>query len=132
MAASAVIILMLGAVHVLYTFVGAKLHPRDAHLREAMAEGQLVLTRQTTLWRAWIGFNASHGQGAILFGLLFGYLALREPALLFDSIFLRATGMAMLASYLVLAHRYWFKLPFRGIALAAVLYLAACLLAAGR
>jgi hypothetical protein len=126
MAASAAVVLALGAVHLLYTFVGVKLHPRDARVREAMDEGQLVLTRQTTLWRAWIGFNASHAQGAILFGLVFGFLALRAPALLFESIFLRATGLAMLASYLVLAHRYWFKVPFRGVALATLLYGAAC------
>lgn len=126
MAASAAVVLTLGVVHVLYTFVGVKLHPRDASVRAAMDEGRLVLTRQTTIWRAWIGFNASHGQGAILFGLIFGFLALRAPALLFESNFLRTTGLAMLASYIVLAHRYWFRVPFLGLALATVLYVAAC------
>jgi len=131
MVASAAVILLLGTVHVLYTFFGVKLHPRESHVRAAMDEGRLVLTRQTTLWRAWIGFNASHGQGAILFGLVFGFLALQAPALLFGSVFLRAVGLAMLLTYLVLAHRYWFKVPFRGIALATVLYVVACVLAAG-
>ena len=28
-----------------------------------------MITPQTTLWRAWIGFNASHSLAAILFGL---------------------------------------------------------------
>ncbi len=31
-AASAAIILLLGLVHLLYTFVGTRLHPRDASL----------------------------------------------------------------------------------------------------
>lgn len=129
MTASAAIILFLGTVHVLLTFAGVKLHPRDPLLRAAMEAVPLVLTRQTTLWRAWIGFNASHGQGAILFGLVFGYLALRAPTLLFGSIFLRALGLAALAGWLALARRYWFRAPVRGVALALLLYLAACVLA---
>jgi hypothetical protein len=130
MVASAIVVLLLGAVHLLYTFVGVRLHPRDASVREAMNQGRLVLTRETTLWRAWIGFNASHAQGAILFGLIFGFLALREPALLFGSAFLRGTGFAMLAGYLVLAHRYWFKIPLLGLLLATLLYVAACVVGA--
>ena len=33
-------------------------------------------TKETTMWRCWVGFNASHSMGLILFGLAFGYLAL--------------------------------------------------------
>jgi hypothetical protein len=96
-------LLALCMVHVLFTFVGEKFHPRDAGLREAMQQGHPVITRQTTLWRTWIGFNASHGQGAILFGLVYGFRAQRAPSLLFGSMFLRLTGLAMISSYLVLA-----------------------------
>src|SRR5438046_6957052 len=28
------------------------------------------------MWRAWVGFNASHSMGAMLFGLVFAFLAL--------------------------------------------------------
>ncbi len=75
-ATSAAIILMLGSAHLLYTFVGPKLLPRNSDLQSAMKSSSLVITKETTMWRAWIGFNASHSMGAILFGLIYGYLSL--------------------------------------------------------
>lgn len=125
--AGAFIILVLGSVHLLYTFRGSKLHPRDADLIARMRETSPVLTRETTIWKAWIGFNASHGFGAMLFGATYGYLAVAQSALLFSSTYLQALGLAMLIGYLALARAYWFSIPRRGIALAAVLYVAALL-----
>jgi hypothetical protein len=127
-AASAAIILLLGLIHVVYTFRGSKLHPRDADLHAQMKAGSPVITRETTMWKTWIGFNASHGLGAIVFGLVFGYLALAQGALLLQSTYLLVVGLGALASYLVLAAAYWFSIPFRGIALATVLYIGALVL----
>ena len=124
-AASAAIILMLGAIHLLYTFRGAKLHPRERALQERMKETSPVLTRQTTMWKSWVGFNASHSQGAILFGLIYGYLALAHAALLFQSPYLLLLGLAMLLGYAFLGKRYWFSIPYRCILAATVLYIAA-------
>ncbi len=118
MALSAGILLLLGSLHLLYTFVGPKLRPRDPQLIERMQADTLVLTRRTTVWKAWIGFNASHSLGGILFGLVYGYLALVEPAFLFASKFLLAVALGMLACLLVLAWRYWFRIPLTGVALA--------------
>jgi hypothetical protein len=69
-AAGAAIILLLGLMHLLYTFYGPKLLPRDPELQMRMQEISLVISRQTTMWKAWVGFNTSHshGYGAILFG----------------------------------------------------------------
>ena len=50
----------LGGLHLLYTFHGDKLHPRDPAVRDAMEHSNLVITRQTTVWRANQGFNATH------------------------------------------------------------------------
>ena len=61
MFASAVIIGTLGSVHLVYTFVGVKLHPRDPRLIRRMQQTSMVLTRDTSVWRAWIGFNAIGG-----------------------------------------------------------------------
>jgi hypothetical protein len=127
MAASAAIILLLGSFHLLYTFSGSKLHPRDPALIERMKEVSPVLTRQTTMWKAWIGFNASHSYGAQLFGLVYGYLALLHPDFLFKSTFLLALGFLLLAAYAVLGKNYWFKIPFRGVLLSLALYVAALL-----
>jgi hypothetical protein len=124
-AASAAILFWLGSIHLYYTFHGRKLHPRDATLQARMQEVCPVLTTQTSMWKAWIGFNASHSYGAILFGLVYGYLALFHGALLFQSWFLSLVGLALLAGYVFLAKRYWFGIPYRGIVLATALYVIA-------
>ena len=125
MAASAGIILLLGSAHLLLTFVGGKLHPRDGALEARMREVPLVLTDETTMWRAWVGFNASHSVGAILFGVVYGDLAVAHHALLFASPLLLGTGLAVLIGYMLLAWRCWFSAPLRGIGLATALYVAA-------
>lgn len=130
MSASAGVILLLGLAHLLFTFRGQRLHPRDAAVMAAMQQALPNITRETTMWRAWIGFNASHSYGAILFGLVWGYLALAQPALLLGSPFLLALGALLLGAYVHLAWRYWFSIPFRGIVLASLLYLAALLMLA--
>jgi hypothetical protein len=127
---AAIVIGLLGAVHLLYTFRGPKLLPRNPAVVHAMQGSALVLTKETSVWRAWLGFNASHGLGAVLFGFVFGHLALQAPALLFGSPFLQALALLVLTAWLALAWRYWFRIPFAGIALAWLLTLAAVLAAA--
>ena len=121
-AAAAAIFLVLGCLHLAYTFIGPKFDPRDAALKLRMQEVSPVITRETTMWRCWVGFNASHSYGAILFGWIYGYLALAHGKLLFESPFLLLTGVAFIAAYAVLARTYWFSIPFRGIVTGAVLY----------
>src|SRR6188768_316110 len=96
MTLSALVLSTLGVLHLIYTFHGPKLTPRDPDLQARMAEVHPVITRQTTMWRAWVGFNASHSMGAILFGLIYG----------------------------VLGKVYWFRIPFRGIVISLACYLA--------
>jgi hypothetical protein len=122
-AASAGVILLLGLVHLLYTFRGPKLHPRDPDLTSRMMIISPVISRETTMWRVWVGFNATHSFGLILFGALYGYLAIRHRAFLFHSWFLLALGFALLLGYALIARLYFFTAPFRGIVLAAALYL---------
>jgi hypothetical protein len=109
---------VLGTLHLIYTFSGPKLLPRDPDLVASMQRAMLVITRETTVWRAWIGFNASHSMGAMLFGLVFGYLAAAHPDVLFGSVFLLAVGFAMLGGLVVLAKLYWFSVPFAGVTIA--------------
>ena len=124
-AASTAILLLLGLIHLVYTFRGTKLHPRDAALLARLKEVSPVITRETTMWKAWIGFNASHSYGAMLFGLVYGYLALVHAAFLFQSTFLLLIGLLFLAGYALLGKVYWFSVPFRGIVLSASFYVAA-------
>ena len=121
--ASAAVILFLGLLHLVYTFRGPMLHPSDPDLTARMMIVSPVISRETTMWRVWIGFNATHSFGLILFGALYGYLSMRHRAFLFHSWFLLALGFALLLGYAVIAKLYFFTAPFRGVVLAAVLYL---------
>ena len=123
--ASAVIVFALGLVRLLITFRGPKLRPRSAALLAQMQADSPGITRQTSMWRAWLGFNASHSLGAMLYGAVYGYFALCQPQLLFGSAYLSLLGAALLSSYLWLARRYWFSAPLAGISLASICYAAA-------
>lgn len=124
-AASSAIVLLLGVAHLLFTFRGPKLLPRDPALQTRMQEVSPVITRQTTMWKAWIGFNASHSVGLILFGALYAYLALAHGELLFGSVFLLGLGLTVLLAYMFLAKQYFFRVPLLGVIVATVLYVAA-------
>jgi len=124
MFSSTLIILSLVLMHTWITFSGNKLSPREQGLQEKLSNSYLVLTRQTTFWKAWIGFNASHSFGAILFSLIYGYLALLQTDLLFHSTFLSGVGLLFLIGYFVLGKVYWFSVPFTGISLALICYVA--------
>jgi hypothetical protein len=115
-AASALLIFFLGSMHLLLTFRGPAFHPRDPALMAQMqADSPRIARGATSMWRAGIGFHASHSLGAMLFGLVWTYLALAGE------------GMLTLAAYLMLAKVYWFKVPLRGIGLASSLYAAGLL-----
>jgi hypothetical protein len=74
------------------------------------------------MWRAWVGFNASHSMGAILFGLIYGFLAIAHCELLFHSPFLLVVGLAMVGGCFALAKAYWFSAPFIGISISLACY----------
>ena len=104
------------------------LSPRDPALRNAMAQDSVLLTRRTTLWLAWVGFNLSHSLGAVLFGAVILLIG-RSPSS-FETqgnVFL---PLAVLVSvtYLVLGVRYWFRTPIIGISLASVCFLVSWVL----
>lgn len=129
MFAAACVLGGLGALHLLYTWRGRRLHPRDPSLRAAMERSSLVITRQTTVWRAHQGFNVSHGLGMVGLALVYGHRLWRQPGVMAASPALAALGMALWLAYLVLARHYFFSVPFRAMALACALYAAGWALA---
>jgi hypothetical protein len=129
MVTSAAILLALGTVHLIYTFVGPKLTPRDPTLQTRMSEVSPVITKETTIWRCWIGFNASHSMAAMLFGLMYGYLAIVHSSLLFSSPYLLVLGLLMISGLFVLGKLYWFSAPFRGICFSLACYVASIIAA---
>jgi len=125
---SAGIILSLGVSHLYYTFWGPMLTPRDPALAISMRQTSPVITNETTMWRCWIGFNATHSMGLILFGLVFGFLALAHSQLLFRSPFLLAVGLAMLAGYVVVCKVSFFSGPLQSVSIALACYLTSIVL----
>jgi hypothetical protein len=124
MVLSASIIFTLGVVHLVYTFWGPTLTPRDPALQISMSQISPVITKETTMWRCWVGFNASHSMGLILFALVFGYLALAHDQLLFPSPFLLVVGLAMLGGLVVLCKIYFFRVPLTSVCISLACYLA--------
>src|ERR1700733_693016 len=122
MVLSASIVFTLGVVHLIFTFWGPNLTPRDPALQISMNQIAPVITKETTMWRCWVGFNSSHSMGLILFGLVFGYLALAHDQLLFESPFLLIVGLAMLGGLVVLCKIYFFRAPLTSISLSLACY----------
>ena len=76
------------------------------------------------MWRAWVGFNFSHSLGAVVFGagcitagLLLTPGAIPRAALL--------VPVVVSALYLVMATKYWFRIPAIGAGIATALFAAA-------
>ena len=119
---SALIMFILGGLHLLLTFRGTAFYPRDGELELKMKAASPLISTQTTMWKAAIGFHASHSIGAMLFGVVYIYLALEPTRLLFQSRFLLSVGFVYLALLASLCRLYWLRLPFAGMLLATFLY----------
>lgn len=130
-ATSAALVGLLGCAHLRLTFSSNKFDPRDAVLTEALKHVSPVISKETTMALSAKGFHASHSFGVMFFGLVYGYLSLWHFDFLRQSPLLLGLGMALLTGYLVLAKRYWFSIPFRGIGLAWALYCAGLLALVG-
>jgi hypothetical protein len=128
MVLSAGIVFTLGVAHLIYTFWGPNLTPRDPALQVSMSQITPVITKETTMWRCWVGFNATHSMGLILFGVVFGFLALAHGELLFQSPMLLGVGLAMLGALVVLCKLYFFSMPLAGMSLSLAGYVASIVL----
>ncbi|MBX9400313.1 hypothetical protein K4L06_03255 [Lysobacter sp. BMK333-48F3] len=120
----AALMLYIGTVHLLYTLFGRKLEPAVDSVKQAMAGTPLRVSPATDLWRAWVGFNAGHSAGMMLFGAAYAYLAWAHPQWLAGSAFLCAIGAAFLAGLVWIAKRYMFRAPFFILSLVLALYLS--------
>jgi hypothetical protein len=130
-ASSGILVLSMGSGHLFGTFLTPLFDARDPELQARMRQVSPRISPRTTMWDAWIGFNASHSLGAMLFGLVYAYLALFHFELLAGSLFLAGLGLAFLASMLVVGAFYWFRVPITGLVIATTLYIAGFALAPG-
>ena len=125
--AGACIFGMLGILHLLYTLFTNKFHATDEQANKLMRESRLVLTKETSIWKAWYGFNVSHSYGAILLPAVYIPLCLAHFHVLSESDWLRWLPVVVGLLYLYLAKQYWFRVPFYGILLATFCFLGAAI-----
>jgi hypothetical protein len=115
----------LGGLHLFYTFFSHRFSPRNASVEVEMKNTSPKLTGQTTMWKAWVGFNASHSLGALFFGLMNIFLAVSYLPIYSESWFIHVINVATLGFYFFLGKAYWFSIPFRGIAISTFCFILA-------
>ena len=114
---------VLGTIHLLYTFFTEKFSPYDPSVAVAMESTSPRLTKETTMWRAWVGFNASHSLGAMLLAAIYVPLAIYHFELIQNSLWFSLLPVVVGISYLILAKTYWFKIPFIGVLISLVCFI---------
>ena len=119
---SAAILLYLGSVHLAYTLLTHKFSPTEGQLETSMKQVAPRISSETTMWKAWMGFNVSHSMGLLLFGLIYEYMVVYRWHVLHTSYFLAGTGLLMLAGYVVVSRMFWFTAPLIGVSVATLLY----------
>lgn len=117
------ILAVLGAIHLLYTFFTDKFSPYDPKLKDGMQGTTPKLTKETTMWRAWIGFNASHSLGAMLLGAFYLPLLNNHFQVITHSAWLSILPSIVSFAYLLLAKKYWFNVPFFGVLISLLCFL---------
>jgi len=123
--------IILGTMHLLYTFFTNKFSSRNKTLDEEMKRSFPVLTKATTMWKAWMGFNASHSSGAMYIGIINLFVAIQYTSILENSLFLFLNIITVLF-YLWLGKKYWFKTPFTGVLISTVCFITAAVIILSR
>ncbi len=128
MAAGAAVILLLGIAHVVATLqskpVGGPMSPTDPVVQAAMVRNGgigMAPDLDSSLWKAWIGFNLSHALGVIIIAAIVLTQVLSGVAGALDQSWFLLLVFVVPATYLVLSIRYWFRDPTVGITLGTVL-----------
>ncbi|MBZ0214987.1 MAG: hypothetical protein K8F25_00400 [Fimbriimonadaceae bacterium] len=118
-------VILLGLAHLVYSVLDInnprRIVPRDRSLIALMRQAPLAITRETDMWRAWLGFNLSHGIGVTFFGGVYLYLALMSFEGLKSLVLLFYLAPILALAYVVLARKYWFRVSLLGAGLGCVL-----------
>ena len=123
--------LVLGTLHTLYTIADTfhpnRLVPNKPEVIAVMKATTLALTKETDMWRAWVGFNISHGVGLLFFSNIYLYLATAHITTLSGSIFLLSGAPLVALIYLILSKKYWFSIPVIGSTLGLLCFVGGTL-----
>lgn len=119
---------LLGAIHLIYTFFSNKFYASDNAVTSAMQKTSLMITKETTLWNAWLGFNASHSLGMMIVPAIYIPLIVYHYNIIQQSVWFTMLPILIAVSYLALAKKYWFKIPFVGILISTVCFIGAAVI----
>jgi hypothetical protein len=123
--------LILGLLHTVYTIADTynpkRIVPYEPGVMGLMKDSTLALTKETDMWRAWVGFNISHGVGVLFFAITLLYLAVLHIAFLQSSLFLLIASPLVALVYLLLSRKYWFRIPAAGSAIGLLCFLTGSL-----
>ena len=122
------VLVFLGSAHLYYTFFSNKCSTRDPETEKRMKQSFPILTREAAMWKAWVGFNASHSLGALFIGLANIIISAEDFELYQRSVSLWVLNLVSILFYLFLARKYWFSIPLYGILIAAICLVISCLL----
>lgn len=122
--AGSVIIALLGLLHLRGTFYGNMFATRNPKLGEEMKVSYPMISKDMTMWGAWISFNATHSVAAIFIGIINFYLALRHFNFMLQDHFFFLLTIAAMSFIVWLSIRYWFSTIRRGVALVLACYVA--------
>lgn len=116
------IFIILGSIHLIYTFFTNKFSSRNQNVISEMKASYPILTKHTTMWKAWVGFNASHSMGVLFFGIINLYIAFKY----FDDFqldyFFFILNILIVGFYVWLGKKYWFNIPFSGALITLICY----------
>ncbi|MFM4702542.1 LIC_13387 family protein [Aeromonas bivalvium] len=123
--------LVLGILHTAYTitdiFTPKKLIPYQSDVMGLMKSSSLAITKETNMWRAWVGFNISHGIGMLFFSVTYLYLSTFYTSLLESSVFFMSAAPIISSLYLALSKKYWFRIPTIGSTIGLLCFVAGAL-----
>lgn len=122
------ILVLLGSLHLYYTFFTDKFMSKQIKTFELMKQDSPILTKETTMWKAWIGFNASHSLGAIFIGLVNIIISLECFEFYQKSCGLLLLNNLTICFFLFLAKKYWFKVPLIGVLISAFCFTIASII----
>lgn len=118
-----IIIAIFGSIHLYYTFFTNKFSSTNEKVVEEMKTSFPILTKETTMWKAWIGFNASHSSGIIFIGIFNFYIAVQYFTVLQSDHFFFLFNILTISFYIWLAKKYWFKRPLIGVLITLICYI---------
>ena len=104
--------------------------PKDAALRPQLERAHIRFggSAAPSMWRAWLGFNISHGLGVLAFAVLCLLIATHDFTLVQHITAIRPLAIAFSATYVVLALRFWFWGPVLLTSFATTCFVASTVL----